>query len=317
MARPATSSPNDVRTVVLSLLREAGVAGEPSAQSFRRAVSVRKVRARLGGGNLATIGREINRLEAELVGEDLVLPGMPDIPADIATLMAQLWQAAVGVQLDAVVTLQANAKAVAEGARNELIEARLRADMLMQELAEMRATAVDKDAKLAQALSAQASLTDQVRALQDDLTQSDARASEFAAELERHKAQQSELVATAREQYDGLSRQLLQETAQQRQLVQQEGSRLASQLKFAEKRETSLVGRLESLESELQEARTARDKASGEIAALRYVNTSLRAQLDEYMPVRPTPAKASGEASPKQASKRPSAARLKDAAAKP
>ena len=69
----------------------------------------------------------------------------------------------------------------------------------MQVLAEMRASAVDKDAKPAQALSVQASLAGQLRALQADPTQSDARASEFAAELERHKTQRSELVATAGE----------------------------------------------------------------------------------------------------------------------
>jgi DNA repair exonuclease SbcCD ATPase subunit len=312
MARPANSTANEVRSAVLALLREADIDGAPTAQSFRRAVSVRRVRARLGGGNLATIGREINRLEAELVEGDPVLVGMPDIPADVATLMAQLWQAAVGVQLDAVVKLQDDAKAVAEGARSELVEAQLRTQVLLQELTEMRAAAADKDTQLAQALSAQASLSDQVHSLQADLAKSHAHSSNLATELEKLQAAQSESVTTARERYDGLSKQLLQETAQQRQLAQQEVSRLTSQLKFAEKREATLLGRSESLEAELQETRTARDKASGEVAALRYVTTSLRAQLDEYMRARPTTPKIGADAPAKQASKKRGATPLKD-----
>jgi len=57
MPRPAIATPVDVRHAVLALVAEAGVGKSPSAQAFRRAVSVRKVRERLGGGNPATIGQ--------------------------------------------------------------------------------------------------------------------------------------------------------------------------------------------------------------------------------------------------------------------
>ena len=296
MARPFISSSSEVRAAVFALLQDAGVSQTPSRQSFRRAVSVRKLRERLGGGDPATLGAEINRVEAELASSDVQLPGMPEIPADIANLMSQLWQAAVGVQLDGVVKLQTDAKTVADGARSELIEAQLRTQVLMQELAEMRAAAADKDAKLAQSLSAQASLAEQVQGIQADLQNANAHAGDLSTELESLKAAQSTSVATARDRYDGLSKQLLQETAQQRQLAQQEVGRLASQIKFAEKREAALLGRAGALEAELQEARTVRDKANGEIAAMRYVNTSMRAQLDEYMRARPAATKAGVDA---------------------
>jgi hypothetical protein len=316
MARPASSTPNDVRTAVLGLLREAAIAGSPSSQSFRRAVSVRKVRERLGGGNMATIGREINRLEAEIVVDDQALLGMPEIPPDIAALMSQLWQAAVGVQLDSVVKLQTDAKAVAHNARSELTEAQLRTQVLLQELAEMRAAAADKDTKLAEALAAQASLADQVQKLRSDLNKSETHATALEAELESLLATQSETVTTARDRYDGLSKQLLQETAQQRQLAQQELGRLASQIKFAEKREATLQGRVDSLETELQEARSARDNANGEIAALRYVNTSMRAQLDAYMSARPAKSDPSALPSSQAKSNKRNVASVKGVAAK-
>jgi endonuclease/exonuclease/phosphatase (EEP) superfamily protein YafD len=110
-------------------------------------------------------------------------------------------------------------------------------------------------------------------------------------------------IAAARERYDGLSKQLLQETAQQRQAAQVEVSRMASQSKFAEKREATLLGRIEQLDADLLEVRTQRDKAAGEVSALKYVNTSLKIQVDEFLkrrtsePVQappPSPAKRRG-----------------------
>lgn len=60
MARPTIATSANVRATVLALLREAGASESLSGQTFRRVVSVRKVRAYLGGGNPSTIGREIN-----------------------------------------------------------------------------------------------------------------------------------------------------------------------------------------------------------------------------------------------------------------
>ena len=77
MSRPAVATPAQVRETISSLLREAGIAGMASAPSFRRAVSVRKVRERLGGGNPATIAHEINALEKDIVGADSQVPVVP------------------------------------------------------------------------------------------------------------------------------------------------------------------------------------------------------------------------------------------------
>lgn len=312
MPRPALATPSEVRAAVLALLVEAGAAESPSAQSFRRAVSVRKVRARLGGGNPATIGRAINAVEAELVRQGLDAVAIPDLPADIAALMAQLWQAAVGVQLDAVVRLKTEAQSVADGAREALAEAQLRAEVLKQELAELRAAVSDRDSRLAQALTDGAAWSEQLAALRDDLQSAREREKQWLAERAGLQRAQAEAVAAAQERYEGLSKQLLQETAQQRQAAQAELGRMASQQKFADKREAALQARLEQLEADLLEARAQREQATGEVSALRYVNTSMRAQIDEIMRAVPAP-----KASPapglargrKRAAKSPKAAR--------
>jgi hypothetical protein len=287
MARPPIATSADVRAAVLALLRDADASESPSGQTFRRAVSVRKVRAYLGGGNPSTIGREINAVEAELVRDGASLPALAELPADIATLMTQLWQAAVGVQLDEVLALKSQAQGVADAAHNALTEALLRGEVLMQELVELRAGIAERDKRLAQTLATQATLETQIAALTAELEVSRARAEHLGAELVAKEASASAAIASARDRYDGLAKQLMLETEQQRQAAQVENSRLVGQLKFAEKREATQLARMAHVENELQEVRAQKDQAMGEISALKYVNTALRTQVDGFLSALP------------------------------
>jgi chromosome segregation ATPase len=256
---------------------------------------VRKVRERLGGGNPATIGQAINAIEAELVqtGVDRIV--LPELPADVAELMQQVWRAAVGAQLDDLSRLRNQAQAVADGAQGALTEAQLRAEVLKQELTELRAAAAERDARLAQASSDHTALSARAAALQAELEAVRAQQAQVGGELDAARATQAQAIAAAQERYEGLSRRLLEETGQQRQAAQAEIGRLASQLKFADKRQAVLEARLQQLESDLIDVRGQHQKATGEVATLRYVNASLRAQLDEFVralgpaPAAPTP----------------------------
>lgn len=303
MPRPAVATPAQVRETISSLLREAGITGTASAPSFRRAVSVRKVRERLGGGNPATIAHEINALEKDIVGADTPNLSIPEVPADIAALMGQLWQAAVGIQLTEVLQLKSQAQGIADAAKSALVEEKLRNQVLLQELSELRAATAERDAQLAHAKSQNTVLTEQNAGLQNELQASRGRESELHVAQAALEGEKTAAIAAARERYDGLSKQLLQETAQQRQTAQVEVSRMASQSKFAEKREATLAGRIEQLESDLVEVRTQRDKAAGEVSALKYINTSLKVQVDGFLKTRtnepvpalpPSPAKRRG-----------------------
>jgi hypothetical protein len=295
MARPAVATPETVRSAVFALLAEAGMGSSPaSAQSFRRVVSVRKVRERLGGGDPAAIGQAINVLQAEVVQPGAEAVVLPDLPSDIAELMQQLWRAAVGVQLDDVARLRNDARCLADAARDQLSEAQLRAEMLHHEVGELRAALGERDVRLAQAGTAQTQQTEQALVLQQQLDAARAAEAQRQAELDQLRRSHDEALAAARERYEGMSRRLLEETAQQRQAAQAEVARLTSQLKFADKREVAAQARLQQLDADLAEARALKDQAVGEVSALRYVNTSLRAQINEFMrstrPAAPAPA---------------------------
>ncbi len=283
MPRPTVATPAQVRETISSLLREAGITGSASAPSFRQAVSVRKVRERLGGGNPATIAHEINALEKDTVGAGIPNLSIPEVPADIAALMGQLWQAAVGIQLTEVLQLKSQAQGIADAANSALVEEKLRNQVLLQELAELRAAAAERDTQLAQVKSQNTVLAEQNARIQNELQASGAHTSELLAAQTVLEDEKTAAIAAARERYDGLSKQLLQETAQQRQANQTEVSRMTSQAKFAEKREATLLGRIEQLEADLLEVRTQRDKAAGEVSALKYVNTALKTQVDEFL----------------------------------
>ncbi|MDT7520581.1 DNA-binding protein [Rhodoferax sp. TBRC 17660] len=286
MPRPSIATPAQVRETISILLRESGLSSGASSISFRRAVSVRKVRERLGGGNPATIAHEINAVEKDFIGSDAQQLSIPDLPADIAALMAQLWQAAVGVQLTEVLQLKKDAHSIADAAKSALVEEQLRNQVLLQELAEMRSATAEHNAQLAQATSQMAVLADQNAGLQRELDASREREAALQAAQQSLATEQTGAIAAARERYDGLSKQLLQETAQQRQAAQVEVTRMTTQAKFAEKREASLSGRIEQLEADLLEVRSQRDKAAGEVSALKYINTSLKIQVDEFLKAR-------------------------------
>lgn len=286
MPRPTVATPAQARDAITSLLKEAGIHGAASGPSFRRAVSVRKVRERLGGGNPATIAHEINTMEKDIVGADTQHLSIPDVPADIATLMGQLWQAAVGVQLTEVLQLKSQAQQIAETAKSALVEEQLRNQVLLQELAELRSAALERDTQLAQARSHNAVLAEQQAGLQAQVQAGLVREAQLQAVHGALESEKAVAVAAARERYEGLSKQLLQETAQQRQAAQVEVTRMTSQFKFAEKREVTLLGRIEQLEADLQEVRAQRDKSSGEVSALKYVNTALKTQVDEFLRTR-------------------------------
>lgn len=283
MPRAAIATPDQIRSTILAMLAEAHDAAPATRERFRRIVSVRKLKDRLGGGDPATLGRAINAVESEIVTAGLADLALPDIPADIAEQMRQLWHAAVSVQLDDVVKLKAEARQSVEAAQAVLAESNLRVDMLREELEAVRGLLAARDAELAQARTDLAAAQAQLASLRQsqDAHQAELQAARaHAAALEQSHA---ESLAAVQQRYEGLSKQLLQETAQQRQALQQEQGRLASQLKFAERRIATLEEAVTHAEADAAAERDKRQAAIGEANALKAVNASQRAQLDELM----------------------------------
>jgi uncharacterized protein YhaN len=285
MSRPVAATPDQIRSTVLAMLAEAGDATPASGARFRQLVSVRKLRARLGAGDPATLARALNGIEAEVVRTGLAEIAIPGIPPDIAEQMRALWQAAVTVQLDDIVRLKAEAQqavAVADAARTD---AELRVELLREELAGLRAALTARDAELADLRAQHALLQDRSATLGTVLQERQAqRDAEVAEHAERERAHAA-AIAETQHRYEALSRQLLQETAHQREALKKEHAQSASQLKFAERRIVALEGERDRLEGELAGERATRQQAVGEALALKAVNVSQHAQLDELMRV--------------------------------
>ncbi|KVC15868.1 transcriptional regulator [Burkholderia diffusa] len=305
MPRPAAVTAEQIRSAVLAMLAEGGDAAPATGARFRQIVSVRKLRARLGAGDPATLARALNTIEAEVVRAGLAEIAIPDIPPDIADLMRTLWQAAVAVQIDDVARLKQAADdsvAAAEAARTD---AELRVELLRQEVQELRAALTARDAELAD-------LRAQHGVLQDRCASLDAQAHERQATLNTLAADQADrdrvhtaALEAAQHRYEALSKQLLQETAHQREALKKEHAQAASQLKFAERRVSALEGERDRLESELAREREARQHAVGEALALKAVNAQQHAHLSELLcNIAPKPTRAathSGLATAKRA----------------
>ncbi|MBB5402665.1 DNA-binding protein [Paraburkholderia youngii] len=268
MSRPAAVTADAIRATVLALLAEAGDPAPASDARFRRIVSVRKLRARLGAGDPATLSRHLNAIEAELVHAGLTGFAIPDVPPGIATQMRALWEAAVVTQLDDVVQLRQQAEAVKAAADAARHEAELRTELLRTELADLHAQLAARDEELlglrleSRALQERTRLQESASAeLQSQL----ATAGEAAAEAASTHAGE---LAAERMRYDGLSRQLLRETAHQRETFQTERVRLEGELARAGERLAALEALRERLLAELGEERNGRQHAAAEAAAL-------------------------------------------------
>jgi predicted nucleic acid-binding Zn-ribbon protein len=208
---------------------------------------------------------------------------MPGIPVEIAEQMRALWQAAVAVQLDDVVRLKADAQQAIAAADTARTDAELRVELLRQELSELRASVATRDTDLSDLRAQNAMLRDRCGAL--DAAAEERRAQLDAATAERAAVERThaDALADVQHRYEALSKQLLQETAHQREALKKEHAHSASQLKFAERRVAALDGERARLEGELASERETRQQAVGEALALKAINASQYAQLDELL----------------------------------
>jgi predicted nuclease with TOPRIM domain len=282
MSRPAAVSADQIRTTVLAMLAEAGMDHDhqpPSGERFRHVVSVRKLRARLGAGDPATLARILNTIEAEVVRAGLAGITIPGLPETIAEQMRTLWQAAVAIQLDEVVKLKADATQASEAAEVARRDADLRVELLRVELAELREQLSARDTALA-------TVRAEFRAASGKMTEAEtatldlrAALASANASLGTANAEHAAAIAAIHARYEGLSRQLLQETEHQREAWRGERERLAGEIVRVQERTAALEGLRERLLTELASEREGRQRAAAEAAALTTLVAEQRALL--------------------------------------
>jgi predicted nuclease with TOPRIM domain len=289
MSRPATVSADQIRATVLAMLAEAGDASpaadaagaaEPvTRERFRRAVSVRRLRARLGAGDPAVLSRTLNAIEAELVQAGLTQVTLPGLPDAIAEQIRALWAAAVSVQLEDVVRLRQHARQVAADADTARHDADVRCEMLRVELGELRERLTARDAELADLRARTASAVERAGALTTASADLQSRLDTARTTLETVQATHATELTDMRARYDGLSKRLLQETEHQRHALATERERLTTQLADAQTRIAALEGLRERLLDEVASGRDAHRQAAAEAAALSTVVTEQRRTL--------------------------------------
>jgi chromosome segregation ATPase len=279
MSRPAAAPPDAIRAAVLALLAEAGDPAPASDARFRKIVSVRKLRARLGAGDPATLSRHLNAIEAEIVQAGLTGFAVPGVPEAIATQMRALWEAAVATQLEDVMQLRQQAEAVKAAADVARHEAELRAELLRTELADLRAQLTARDDDLLGLRLERRALHERAQALESSCaqmrTQLTTTETASADTAQRHAGE----LAAERARYEGLSKQLLVETAHQRGTFQAERQRLEAELARAGERLAALESLRERLLAELADERDARQHAAAEATALTTVVEQQRQTL--------------------------------------
>ncbi|MGF6372954.1 FtsZ-binding cell division protein ZapB [Paraburkholderia sp. RAU6.4a] len=305
MARPAAVTPDQIRTTVLAMLAEAGDAGATASASppspasasssaapvtrerFRRAVSVRRLRARLGAGDPAVLSRALNDLEAELVQAGIAQVALPGLPEPIAEQMRALWAAAVSVQLDDVVRLQQHTRQVAADADTARHDADVRSEMLRIELGELRERLSARDAELTELRASSRHATERAQTLTADAAALQTQLDTARVTLEALRDTHTTELADMRARYDGLSKRLLQETEHQRHALAAERERLAKQFADAQSRITALEGLRERLLGDVATARDAHRQAAAEAAALATVVAGQRHALEAIQTLKP------------------------------
>jgi hypothetical protein len=300
MGRPAAITPDTIRTTVLAMLAEAGEAPPASDRSFRRIVSVRKLRARLGAGDPATLSRHLNEIETEVVQAGLTRFAVPDVPPEIAAQMRALWEAAVATQLADVMRLREEAERSRETADTARHEAELRTDMLRTELGDVRIQLIARDGELLELRlenRTQQERSRQLEAASEELQTQLGAAEQVVAEAAQTHAGE---LAAERLRYEGLSRQLLLETAHQRETFQTERQRLEGEIAKAAERLAAFEALRERLLTELAEQRHAQQQATADAAAL---TTVVEQQRQMLALMGQAAGKAGGKASGKGSSK--------------
>jgi hypothetical protein len=203
--------------VVRQLLAGAGVAVPITAPLFRRVVSVRQVRAALGGGDPSWIGRQVRAIEAEVIAESTARYTATDLPSPVADAMRGLWLIALEAARGEFTDARADAADAVARATAERDNAAALVAMLRTELDDWQKHAQAGDTRIGQL---EAELSEARRRVSEEAGRTrlaEARLAESSRASDEARRQADETLAAVRREYSGLSSQLFTATDQLRQ----------------------------------------------------------------------------------------------------
>ncbi|WP_175773320.1 DNA-binding protein [Paraburkholderia phenazinium] len=269
MSRAPSNSPEIVRATVVALLAEAGQPAPSSPEEFRRHVSVRRVRARLGGGDTTALGRQINEIEIELVSAGRARLSVPGIPEHVAALMQGLWAAALDAQTREVIRLQQAASESVEQAEFARDNALARVELLKVELDDLRRDLSARHETIGELRARIAEAERHLASASADCQAATGRLEEVTRQGDQARRDHETQLALVRAEYDGLGRQLHQETDAMRQAIAAE--KQALQTGLAKARQA-----IESQQQLIEELQADRQRLKGALASQRDASPDVR-----------------------------------------
>jgi predicted nucleic acid-binding Zn-ribbon protein len=260
MGRQPIHSEQSVRATALKMLAENSHGAPVSPALFRRVLSARRLRERMGGGgDLGTFSRILNAVEAEVTREAAARDTIPDLPENVANLMRAVWRAALDAQTGEIGRIRTDAERAVAGAEESRDEANAVVALLQTELEDLRGDLSARDETIGRLRAELAETTRQLAGSDTARGQLSDRlaAAQHALDTERHAFEEE--CAAVRTRYDGLHHRLQEQTDAQRQAWMDAKRALEQQLRAAEERLTDVQAERQRLLDEL----THRPRPSG------------------------------------------------------
>ncbi|MGF6414857.1 DNA-binding protein [Paraburkholderia sp. MM5482-R1] len=217
MGRAPLNSPESVKAAVLQLLTEGGVGQHVTPLSFRSAVSTRRVRELLGGGDPGWISRQINVVRADVLSTSSSRDVIADLPVAVGGAMRALWHTALGAAGDEFAGAREQATQAIEAARGERDEASALAAMLRTECTDLRDQIGERERKLGESEATGRFATQRLDEERARRQQAEAQLDELRRERTLDREEHEAALLAVQTEYEGLRRQLLQETDMLRQ----------------------------------------------------------------------------------------------------
>lgn len=257
MGRQPIHSEQNVRATALTMLAE-GTQGAPvTAALFRRVLSARKLRERLGGGDLSVLARILKAVETEATRDAAARDNIPDLPENVAGLMRGVWLAALDAQTSAIERIKQEAGRSVASAEDGRDEASALVALLRAELHDLRKDLAMRDETIGGLRAELSELARQLKRVDSEHNRLLAQlaVAQRARDEDRHESEAQ--VAAIRAKYDGLNHQLLEQTDGQRQAWVEAKKALERQLRVTEDRMSELRADRQRLLEELNHRRSS------------------------------------------------------------
>lgn len=236
MARPALNSPEIVRATILELLADEGVSHPVTPTMFRRAVSVRRLRERLGGGDPAALGRQIRVVQDELLQAGAArngIAGTAGVPESLIGHVRALWDAALIAAQEEVAATRNEAQKTIEAALAERDDATALVTMLRSEQDRLRLAEGERERRIGNLESQLQVRTEELAKERDHSQDLERQLSEIAQQHEHERDQLEKQLEARREEFDGLTRRLLNDSDIHRQMFVTAQHALQSELNIS------------------------------------------------------------------------------------